>query len=76
MSDVVKFTGISTLPIDPDKVLEEAVGRLELAIVVGADRDGNFYFASSEVDGAEVTWWLERAKYKLMQVVDKLEQKP
>jgi hypothetical protein len=73
MSDIVNFNGISTLPIEPDKILESAVGQLDLAIVIGVDRDGNFYFASSEAGGAEVTWWLERAKYMLMRKVEELE---
>lgn len=73
MSDVVKFTGITTLPTDPDKILESAVGQLELAVVVGVTHEGNFYFASSEADGAQVTWWLERAKYLLMQKTDEIE---
>ena len=73
MADIVEFTGATTLPSDPDRVLESALGQLETAIVVGVTREGNFYFDTSEPDGAQVTWWLERAKHKLMQITNKLE---
>jgi hypothetical protein len=74
MTDIVRFPGITRLPTDPDVVLESAQGRLELAVVIGVTPEGNFYFESSEPDGGVVVWWLERAKHKLMKIVDEMEE--
>jgi hypothetical protein len=71
---VIKFPGITRLELNPDDVLDAAKGQLDLAIVIGVTPEGNFYFASSEPDGAEVVWWLERTKHKLMQLTDDLEE--
>lgn len=74
IENVVRFTGITKLDTSPDLILQSAIdaGVTEV-VVVGLDRDGNFYFASSQADAAEVTWHLERAKWRLMQTVDDLE---
>lgn len=58
------------LNIDPDRVLNKAVGEVEHVVICGLDKDGSFYFASSLADGAEVLWWLEKAKYELMKIID------
>lgn len=42
---------------------------LEVCVVVGYDKDGEEYFASSVADGAEVNWCLDRAKLKLLNMV-------
>lgn len=70
MGDVVQFNGVTRLDIDPDPVLESAVGKLEWVVIIGVDSDGYEYFASSKADGAEVNWALDRAKYKLQQITD------
>lgn len=76
MADIIQFPGHGTTfgDIAPDKVLEGATGYLDVAIVVGVTHEGNFYFASSQGDGGETLWWLERAKHKLMQITDELEE--
>lgn len=63
---VIPFTGITTLDIPADRVLEQAVGRMEGVIVMGWDADGNEYFASSYADGCTVLWLLERCKTLLL----------
>lgn len=70
MGEVVELDVVTTLDIDPDRVLNKAIGELDRVVVVGFTKDGSEYFASSVADGAEVTWMLERAKYKLMKIVD------
>lgn len=72
MGDVVRFTGITTLDLDPDLVLEAAKGQLEDVTIIGYDKEGREYFASSVADGGKVTWMLERAKYKLMKITDEM----
>jgi len=68
MTNVVRFTGISYLPLDPDRLLEEAIGQLERVMIIGVDKEGNEYFASSEPDGGTCVWDMERAKHKLLTI--------
>jgi len=73
MSDVIAFPGVTKLDTEPDQILEQALGRLESVVICGFDKDGNQYFASSVADGADALWHLERAKYALMKITDRLE---
>ena len=73
MSNVVKFPGISFHDIDPDQVLQEAIGELSEVVIVGFGKDGEQYFASSVADGGQSLWHLERAKWALMKITDELE---
>ena len=66
--NVVMFNGITRLPLDPDRVLQEAVGKVKVVIIVGWDQDDQMYFASSEPDGPECLWLLEKAKQALLDV--------
>jgi len=71
MGDVVNFTGITSLDLDPDRVLDDAKGKLVDVVVIGTHKDGSEYFAASISSGPEVGWMLDRAKLKLLQVVDR-----
>jgi hypothetical protein len=73
VSDVVNFGGVTKLDLDPDRVLERAKGKLLEVVICGLDADGVRYFASSQADGGEVLWHLERAKWALMKITDDLE---
>lgn len=66
--NVVNFPGVTRLKIDPDKVLNAAVGNLESVVVVGYDKTGMEYFAASDPSGPEVLWLLERAKAGLINI--------
>lgn len=72
MSNVIEFNGMTKLDIDPDKVLTEAVGKLESAIVLGYVKgngehgEGEEYFASSYGDNRKTLWLLERLKKDLL----------
>lgn len=70
MTNVVRFTGVTCLDLNPDMLLQEAVGQLESVVILGYAKDGGEYFASSKADAGEVVWHLERAKYKLLKHVD------
>lgn len=48
MGDVVKLDCVTKLPIDPDDVLDGAKGRLDYVLLLGWDKDGRMYTASSE----------------------------
>jgi hypothetical protein len=68
MGEVVDFTGITTLPLQPDRVLTSALGKLDNAVVIGWDKDGELWFASTEAGGPEVLWLLEKAKQALLEI--------
>lgn len=70
MSNIVRFSGITKLDMPADHVLESAVGKLEGVVVLGYDKDGQEYFASSYADGGDMLWLLERAKKALLEVAD------
>lgn len=68
MSDnVTDFTGTSRINTPVPKILATAAGaKLETAVVIGWDKDGEFYFSSSEPNGAEVLWMLMAAVHELI----------
>lgn len=77
MSDTPKLTlapvvtlGCATcLDIDSQRVLNGALeAELSEVVVVGYDKDGEFYFASSKADGPNILWALEMAKLKLLKI--------
>lgn len=74
MADIVRFTGITRLPVDPERVLEDVRGELSEVVVIGHDHEGNFVFSASEPDAASVIYLLEKAKYALMRTVERLEK--
>lgn len=57
---------VTTLEIAPDKVLKAAIDNLDIVIVIGVERDGKDYFASSTGDAKEMLWLVERFKTDLM----------
>lgn len=74
MSNIVDFNGLTTLNMQADRVLESATGNLEDAIVIGYNKDGEFYFASSVADGGDILWLLESAKKRLLDNAAELEK--
>lgn len=70
LDNVVDLNVVTKLDLDPDRVLSKAIGNLTEVVVIGFDKDGEEYFASSVSDGGSVLWHMERAKHKLMQIVD------
>lgn len=70
MADIVQFDGVTYLDLDPNVVLEAAIDQLESCVIVGYDKDGNEYFASSIASGAEANWIMDRCKRHLLDTVD------
>ncbi len=68
--NVIDFPGVTLLDIPPDKMLTAALGRLETVLIIGYTIEGAEYFASSVAAGPEILWQLERARLKLLSVVD------
>lgn len=70
MGDVVDLPVITTLDCAPDKVLSAAMGELESVVIIGYDKEGDEYFASSIADGGTSLWLMERFKKMLLEVQD------
>ena len=66
MGDVIQFSGITKLDLDPDTVLENTKGELEGFVIAGWDKDGNEYFSSTYADGGTVLWLIERLKKRVL----------
>lgn len=63
--------GLTSLKIDPQRVLIAALNeRLDEVIVLGTCRDGEPYIATSMANESDVIYACERAKHKLMQIID------
>lgn len=53
------------------KVLAGAeMANLDEVVIIGYNKDGGFYLASSKASGPEILWALEYAKKKLLAIVD------
>lgn len=70
MAEIINLSVVSTLPLDPDRLLQKAIGELDRVIIVGIDKEGQEYFASSDPDGGTAIWDMERAKLKLLRLAD------
>lgn len=69
MSNVVELSCQTTLDLPAERILGKALDAdLETAVVVGFDKDGQFYFASTTADGGNVMWLFEKAKLALFGV--------
>ena len=63
---VIPLGCITRLDIPAERVLEQAKDHMEHVVVMGWDKDGELYFASTFADGGEVMWLLEKCKAALL----------
>jgi len=69
--NVVILPVITRLEIPAERVLNAAIEEgVKEVVIVGYDKDGEFYFASSKADGGQVMWLFELAKKKLLEIAD------
>ncbi len=54
--------------ISPDVVLAHAYDKLQDVVIMGYDKDGEWYFATSVADGGTVLWLVEHFKTRLMKI--------
>lgn len=72
MSDnVIPLGNVTRLDLPVDRVLENAKPQVDGGgvVVLGWDKDGDIYLASSIADGGEVLWLLKKAEIALMEGV-------
>lgn len=68
MDNVIPIGGVTKLDIPADRVLEQAKEKMEDVVLMGWDKDGELYFASTFSDGGGVLWLLEKCKQALLDV--------
>ena len=62
---------VTTQDLDPQTILIRALNeRMKEVVIIGYDRDGGEYFASSVADGGKALWHLERAKKVILDIPD------
>jgi hypothetical protein len=70
-AEIVNFPGVTTLDFPPESIIQKASeAGLTDVVILGYDKDGEEWFASSVADGAEVLWLLERLKLQLLRIAD------
>ena len=67
MGKVILWTGVTTLDTPPDRILEQALGELDKAVICGIDKNGELYFASSTSQLPDILWLLEKVKQDVME---------
>lgn len=65
---VIPLGNITKLDLPVDRILEAAKGELEGVVLLGYDKEGEFYFASTYADGGDVLWLLENLKKQLLEI--------
>lgn len=62
-NNIIPISGYTKLPIDPNKVLNSAVDKLDFVFIAGIDKDGKHYFAASGSDIKETLLLIEKFKF-------------
>lgn len=71
MGEVVEANFVTRLNVPAERVIRQAAeADLEHVVVLGWQKDGDFYFAGSQAGGPETLWLLEWAKRRLLEVVE------
>lgn len=72
-AEIHEFRGITKLDLPVERLLNRALeADLTEVVILGFDKDGEEFFASSKSDGGAVLWHLHRAIHKLMTMPDDL----
>ena len=71
MSDnIIQFTGTTTVDLPVDQILDKAKeAGLQTVVVIGDNKDGELYIASSQGRVCMATFLLQRALHALMTTV-------
>lgn len=67
MSNIIPLNCVTSLDLPADRVLNEAIEKLDKVVILGYDKEGEEYFASSIADGGSVLWLMERLKLQLLE---------
>lgn len=64
--NVTPLKTYTTICIDPDKILKAAIGEVNPVLIIGDDKEGLLYMASSVANKGEILLLLERARLFLL----------
>lgn len=74
MTKIIDWPHPTRLDVPAAKVLTTALeDGLAEVLLIGVDENGCEYFASSIASGPQALWHIERAKLKLLRIVDEAE---
>ena len=62
VTNVITFNGKTLADTTPNSVLKNAPDDLKYVLVIGLDKDGKPYYASSESDLCKAVYWGEKFK--------------
>jgi len=66
-AEIIDFaSGVKTDAAPVDIVRQAGEAQLKSMVVLGETQDGQFYFASSIMDAAEILWLMENARAFLL----------
>lgn len=66
--NIVIWKGVTKHDLPPDRLLDSALGRLDNLVIMGWDKEGELYFASSMADGGNVLWLMRLCERKLLEI--------
>lgn len=66
MGEVIDLPVHTTLPLDPDKVLEKAKGEYQKVLILGVSKEGKFLAASSHCEVGELLLLARKFEHKLL----------
>ena len=66
MGKIIPLNNVTKLDLPVDRILEQAKDKLDGVLVIGFDKEGKLYSASSYADGGTALWLLEACKQRLM----------
>jgi hypothetical protein len=67
---IIPLGNITRLDLPAERVLEAAKEHLEHVVLMGWDKEGKLYFASTFSDGGDVLWIVEQCKRNLLSGAD------
>lgn len=67
---IIPLNCVTYLDLPVDRVLDGAKDQLEGVVIIGYDKNGEQYFASTYADGGTVLWLLEKCKEQLLRSVE------
>jgi len=73
MDKVTKLRTTTFLDLPAKAVLEGAIDRITRVVVMGYDKEGDYYFASSIAEGPDILWLLEQYKKRILSNPDREE---
>lgn len=72
-AEIYEFTGETTLPLPPNKVIKYAED-LKECVVIGVDADDEIYAAGSSGEVRDVIYLIELGKHHMLKLTDEREE--